>query len=37
MHSHLFSLHPKICDIVENGLHILDSNDRIIMLLVSKK
>jgi hypothetical protein len=27
MHSHLFSLHPSIWDIVENGMHMLDSDD----------
>jgi hypothetical protein len=27
MHSHLFSLHPSIWDVVENGMHIFDSDD----------
>jgi hypothetical protein len=27
MHSHLFSLHPSIWDVVENGMHPLDSDD----------
>jgi hypothetical protein len=27
MHGHLFSLHPSIWDMMENGMHILDSND----------
>lgn len=27
MRSHLFSLHPSIWDIVENGMHIFDSDD----------
>jgi hypothetical protein len=27
MHSHLFSLHPSIWDMVENGIHILDSDE----------
>jgi hypothetical protein len=27
MCSHLFSLHPSIWDVVENGMYILDSND----------
>jgi hypothetical protein len=27
MKSHLFSLHPSICDIVDTGMQILDSDD----------
>jgi hypothetical protein len=27
MRSHLFSLHPSIWDVVENGMHALYSND----------
>jgi hypothetical protein len=29
MCSHRFSLYPRIWDIVENGMHMLDSNDEI--------
>jgi hypothetical protein len=29
MRSNLFSLHPIICDIVENGMYVLDSDDEI--------
>jgi hypothetical protein len=29
MRSHLFSLHPSICDIVENGVHYDDNDDAI--------
>jgi hypothetical protein len=28
MCSHLFSLHPSIWDVVENGMHVLDSDDK---------
>jgi hypothetical protein len=28
MSSHLFSLHPSIWDIIENGMQLLDSNDK---------
>jgi hypothetical protein len=27
MHSHLFSLHPSIWDVVENGMHVVDNDD----------
>jgi hypothetical protein len=27
MCSHLFSLHPNIWDVVENGMHVVDSDD----------
>jgi hypothetical protein len=29
MHSHLFSLHPSIWEIVENGMHYYNNNDAI--------
>jgi hypothetical protein len=29
MRSNLFSLHPIICDIVENGMHVLGNDDEI--------
>jgi hypothetical protein len=27
MCNHLFSLHPSIWDVVENGMHVVDSDD----------
>jgi hypothetical protein len=27
MHNHLFSLHPSIWDVVENRMHVVDSDD----------
>jgi hypothetical protein len=34
MHSHLFSLHPSIWEIVENGMHLVELT--ILYLLMSK-
>jgi hypothetical protein len=28
MCSHFFSFHPTIWDVVENGMHVLDSDDK---------
>jgi hypothetical protein len=37
MRNHLFSLHPSIWDVVENGMHVVDSDMRTIMLFICKK
>jgi hypothetical protein len=37
MCNHLFSLHPSIWDIVENGMQCVDSDDEITMVFMCKK
>jgi hypothetical protein len=37
IHNHLFSFYPSIWDVVENGMHVVDSDEKTTMLFTCKK